>query len=147
ILLEGLPGNQAQQAAGKPKAPPHDPKLYDTAAPGDKGLRGRAIALIPKSVKTGTAGEVAGIVHLHGLYEGLRERGDNPLDVRDYQFEQQLQAFAESRPGTRIVALMPIGIEWGAPETGYATGFGDLNVDKLITAAFGQLGGELPAGS
>jgi hypothetical protein len=145
ILLEGMPGNQSQQGPGQPGAPPRDPKLYDTAAPGN-GLRGRAIALIPKSVKMGPPGEVAVIVHLHGLYQALRERGDNPLDVRDYQFEQQLQAFADSRPGTRIVALMPIGIEWGGAQ-GHSVSFGNLNFDALIAAAFGKLGGELPSGS
>jgi hypothetical protein len=145
ILLEGLPGNQAQQGPDQPKAPPHDPALYDTAAPG-KGLKGRAIALIPDPVKTGAPGEVAVIVHLHGLYQALRERGSNPLDVRDYQFEQQLQAFAQSRPGTRIVALMPIGIEWGGAQ-GHSISFGNLNFDQLIAAAFAKLGGELPSGS
>jgi hypothetical protein len=144
ILLEGLPGNQAQQGPGQPKAPEHDPNLYDTAAAG-KGLRGRALALIPESVKTGPPGEVAVIVHLHGLYQALRERGDNPLDVRDYQFEQQLEAFAKSRPGTRIVALMPIGVEWG-DAAGRSVSFGNLNFDALIAAAFGKLGGELPSG-
>ncbi len=145
ILLEGMPGNQAQQGPGQPDAPPQDPKLYDAAAPG-KGLRGRAIALIPKTVKTGAPGEVAVIVHLHGLYKALRERGDNPLEVRDYEFEQQLQAFAESRPGTRIIALMPIGIEWGGDQ-GHSVSFGNLKFDELIAAAFGKLGGELPSGS
>jgi hypothetical protein len=145
ILLEGMPGNQAQQGPGQPGAPPHDPKLYDTAGSGS-GLRGRAIALIPKSVKTGPPGEVAVVVHLHGLYQALRERGDNPLDVRDYQFEQQLQAFAASRPGTRIIAVMPIGVEWGGAQ-GHAVSFGNLKFDELITAAFGKLGGELPSGS
>ena len=145
ILLEGMPGNQAQQGPGQPDAPPHDPKLYDTAAPGG-ALRGRAIALIPKSVKAGPPGEVAVIVHLHGLYQALRERGNNPLDVRDYQFEQQLQAFAASRPGTQIIALMPIGIEWGGAQ-GHSVSFGNLKFDELIAAAFGKLGGELPSGS
>ncbi len=144
ILLEGMPGNQSQQGPGQPDAPPHDPKLYDTAAPGG-ALRGRAIALIPKSVKAGPPGEVAVIVHLHGLYQALRERGNNPLDVRDYQFEQQLQAFAASRPGTQIIALMPIGIEWGGAQ-GHSVSFGNLKFDELIAAAFGKLGGELPPG-
>ena len=75
--------------------------------------QGRAIAIVPNSLKGGPGGEVAVLVHFHGIGKALRERGDNPRDVDHYQIEQQLDAFVAANPGTRIVALLPIGVQTG----------------------------------
>ena len=106
---------------------------------------------MPNSLKGGAGGEVTVVVHFHGIGKALRGKGDNPRDVDHYQIEQQLDAFAAARPGARIIALLPIGIQTegknAKDQTVYGVSFGNFDTDKFITAAFGQLGGALPSGS
>ena len=150
ILLENMPGNQQQQPESK-GAPTHGGDVSDTAGTGTEPQHGRAIAIVPNSLKGGAGGEVTVVVHFHGIGKGLRGKGDNPRDVDHYQIEQQLDAFAAARPGARIVALLPIGIQTegknAKDETVYGVSFGNFDTNKFITAAFGQLGGALPSGS
>jgi hypothetical protein len=146
ILLEEMPGNQAQQDTqdGAPGA--GTPGLANTAGRGS-GLRGRAIALVPRSVRTGPAGEVAVLVHFHGIGRALRATDNNPRDVQHAQMEQQLEAFVNSRPGARIIALLPIGIQTENDKGLHSVSFGNFKTDDFIAAAFGKLGSALPSGS
>jgi hypothetical protein len=145
ILLEGMPGNQQQQSEQE-GAPAHGKDVADTAGAGP-GLKGRAIAIVPNSLKGGPGGEVAVLVHFHGIGKALRERGDNPRDVDHYQVEQQLDAFVAANPGTRIVALLPIGVQTENKEGKHGVSFGNFDTDAFVTAAFAALGGALPSGA
>jgi hypothetical protein len=145
ILLEGMPGNQQQQSDQK-GAPAHGKDVADTAGTGE-GLKGRAIAIVPNSLKAGPAGEVAVLVHFHGIGKALRGRGDNPRDVDHYQVEQQIDAFTAANPGTRIVALLPIGVQTENAEGKHGVSFGNFNTDAFVKAAFGALAGALPSGA
>ena len=140
-----MPGNQQQQAAQE-GAPAHGKDVADTAGTG-AGLKGRAIAIVPNSLKGGPAGEIAVLVHFHGIGKALRGRGDNPRDVDHYQVEQQIDAFTTANPGTRIVALLPIGVQTENDEGKHGVSFGNFNTDAFVKAAFGALGGALPAGA
>ena len=145
ILLEGMPGNQEQQTEQK-GAPAHGKDVADTAGTGG-GLKGRAIAIVPNSLKGGPAGEVAVLVHFHGIGKALRGRGENPRDVDHYQVEQQIDAFTAANPGTRIVALLPIGVQTENDEGKHGVSFGNFKTDLFVQAAFGALAGALPAGA
>ena len=109
ILLEGMPGNQQQQDEPGGRAGARQGRRGHGGH--GRGAQGRAIAIVPNSLKGGPAGEVAVLVHFHGIGKALRGRGDNPRDVDHYQVEQQIDAFTAANPGTRIVALLPIGIQ------------------------------------
>lgn len=127
ILLEGLPGNALRD---------HQAGVADAM---DATGGGRAIALVPRSLRTAPVGEVAVVVHFHGLGKGLRGRGVQPTDVLDYQMEQQLDAFAAARPGARIIALLPIGVTFGDPSKGQSVTFGGLKIDGFVAACFAKL--------
>ena len=86
------------------------------------------------------------LVHFHGIGKALRGRGDNPRDVDHYQVEQQIDAFTTANPGTRIVALLPIGVQTENDEGKHGVSFGNFNTDAFVKAAFGALGGALPSG-
>jgi hypothetical protein len=149
ILLEGMPGNQSQQPSSS-GAPTHGGDVADTAGTG-AGLKGRAIAIVPRAMKAAPGGEVTVVVHLHGIGKALRGRGDNPRDVQHYEIEQQLDAFVTARPGAKIVALLPIGIQTEGKtkddKTVYGVSFGNFDTDAFVKAAFAGLAGELPSGS
>jgi hypothetical protein len=149
ILLEGMPGNQSQQPNSS-GAPTHGSDVADTAGTG-AGLKGRAIAIVPRAMKAEPGGEVTVVVHLHGIGKALRGRGDNPRDVQHYEIEQQLDAFVAARPGAKIVALLPIGIQTEGKtkddKTVYGVSFGNFDTDAFVKAAFAGLAGELPSGS
>jgi hypothetical protein len=145
ILLDGLPGNQREQPAEDVK--PHDDAgtFAHAVGKGAKHARGRAVAIVPPDLK-GDSGEVAVIVHFHGIdlnsdvlgSMGMRSR-DRPEDVADFQIPQQLEAFVNSRKGARIVVLMPLGITVPAGK-GYTVDFGIPDLDAYVTACLGKLG-------
>ena len=151
ILIEGVSGNQQQQPtvpdrAGNPTVLGAGQDLAQAAGSGP-GPRGRAVALVPHSVRAGQGGEIAVLVHFHGTRRGstgMRERGARPEDVRDFQLEQQLEAFLGSRPGARMIALLPVGI---TTREGRNVHFGSLDVDTFVQECFSRLTGVLPGGS
>jgi hypothetical protein len=148
ILLEDLPGNQVQQPRLDSGRELGSGSNFARAAGSGRGPKGRAIALVPRSVREGRAGEVAVVVIFHGIGDpgstGMRARGDRPEDVGDFQVSQQLEAYLAANPGGRIIALIPIGITIAA---GNNASFGGMAVDDFVSQSFGRLGTELPAGS
>ena len=148
ILLEDLPGNQQQQPTLESGRELGTGSGFARAAGSGRGPKGRAIALVPRSVRVGRGGEVAVVVIFHGIGDpgstGMRARGDRPEDVGDFQVSQQLEAYLAANPGGRIIALVPIGITIAA---GNNASFGGMAVDDFVSASFARLGTELPAGS
>ena len=148
ILLEGLPGNQQQQPRLDSGRELGTGAGFAGAAGSGRGAKGRAIALVPQSVRQGRGGEVAVVVIFHGIGDpgstGMRARGDRPEDVGDFQVSQQLEAYLAANPGGRIIALIPIGITIAA---GNNASFGGMAVDDFVAQSFARLGTELPTGS
>ena len=146
ILLRGLPGDQREQPAQKIKPPAGGPGYADAIGKEPAGQRGRAVAIVPPHL-TAPSGKVAVVVHLHGNdvnstmlgSMGMRSRGDRPEDVADFQIPQQVEAFVNSRPGARIVVLMPIGVTVPAG-TGHTTKFGIRDLDAYVAACLQKLG-------
>jgi len=156
VPIEGLPGNQREQP-DLPGGKPAD-SYKTSAAIGRRTTEGagRAVALVPDSVRTGGPGPVDVLLHLHGLGGGMRRRDGDPTDVGDYDMPQQIQAFLASRPDERLIALLPIGISvqpaWTGPKGHevlgfHNTSFGDLDLNKFISVCFSRLSGSLPSGA
>ena len=145
ILLEGMPGNQSSRPSRRARRRTARTSPTPRArAGGSKGGRSRSCRTRSRAAP---AGEVAVLVHFHGIGKALRGRGDNPRDVDHYQVEQQLDAFTAANPGTRIVALLPIGVQTENDEGKHGVSFGNFNTDLFVQAAFGALGGALPSGA
>ena len=157
VPIEGLPGNKQQQA-NLPDGTPADSFPTSTAiGPRMAEGAGRAVALVPDSVRTGGPGPVDVLLHLHGLGGGMRRRTGDPTDVGAYDMPQQIQAFLTSRPGERLIALMPIGVSVAPSQTTdkegnvhwafHNTSFGVLDPDTFIRVCFTRLAGSLPSGA
>jgi hypothetical protein len=151
ILLEGLSGRQQHQGRlREQRVFGAGQNLADAVGSGPAASRGRAVALVPRATRTGGSGEIAVVLHLHGLGVGLRRRDPQPMDVGEYQFEQQLEAFAASRTGSRVIALLPVGTSVSLNDSGTGfrnTNFGAIDPDTFIGECFGQLSTILPAGA
>jgi hypothetical protein len=150
ILLEGITGHQQAQGALAHGSAGSGPGFASTVGAGARGQRGRAVALVPRSLRTGPAGPIGVVVHFHGVLSGssgMRSRGDNPEDVADFQLPQQLEAFAGAHAGTRLIVLMPIGITTENASGSHGTDFGLTNVDTFVSDCFTALGSELPQGA
>jgi hypothetical protein len=157
VPIEGLPGNQQQQPDLPGGIPATSYKTSAAIGPRMAEGAGRAIALVPDSVRTGGSGPVDVLLHLHGLGGGMRRRDGDPTDVGDYDMPQQIQAFLESRPDERLIALLPIGISVAPSQTVdkegnkhwgfHNTSFGALDPDTFITVCFSRLSGSLPSGA
>jgi hypothetical protein len=143
ILLDGLSGHQGGKSWGEGAKARHDHAA--AAGTGKAGHRGRAVALVPQSMKR-DGGPISVVVHLHGIdvgkysgTSGMREQGERPEDVADFQIPQQLQAFSDKHPGARVVVLMPLGatVKAGA---GLTVDFGLDDLDSYVDECLGQLG-------
>ena len=110
ILLEGMPGNQEQQTGAEGRAGARQGRRGHGRARAGGSRGGRSRSCRTRS-RAAPAGEVAVLVHFHGIGKALRGRGENPRDVDHYQVEQQMDAFTAAKPGARIIALLPIGIQ------------------------------------
>lgn len=152
ILLEGLKGSQAEQGALSNLAVPDADDYARAVGPGKRGARGRAVALVPRAMRTGGGGETVVIVHFHGLdmsagvlgSAGMRKRDGRPEDVEHFQIPQQVEKHLSSRPGARVIVLMPIGITTQG-ERGRNSAFGLGKIDDFVADCFGKLrGGPLP---
>jgi hypothetical protein len=152
ILLEGIRGSQAEQGELSNLAVPRADEYAGAVGPGKRGQRGRAVALVPHAIRTGGGGETAVIVHFHGLdmsstvlgSAGMRKRDGRPEDVEHFQIPQQVEQYLASRPGARVVVLMPIGITTQG-ERGRNSAFGLGKMDDFVADCFGKLrGGPLP---
>ena len=134
VVLDGLPGKMDDSWHGA------DADHISGVSEGKKGKRGRAIAAIPHGMKT--SGPLTLVIHLHGMdvaagpgTSGMRETGDRPEDVRDFQIEQQLGAFASKHRDSRVAVLMPLGVT----VPGMAS-FGIDDWDGYIDAALHEMG-------
>ena len=134
VLLDGLPGSMDDSWGGA------DQGHISGVGKGKRGHRGRAIAAIPQGMKPD--GALSLVIHLHGMdingltgTSGMRESGDRPEDVRDFQIPQQLEAFATKHPGSRVAVLMPLGVTVPG-----SVAFGIDDWDKYIDEALGQMG-------
>jgi hypothetical protein len=152
ILLEGIRGSQAEQGGLSNLGVPDADEYARAVGAGKGGQRGRAVALVPHAMRTGGGGETAVIVHFHGLdmsgtvlgSAGMRKRGGRPEDVEHFQTAQQVEQYLASRPGARVVVLMPIGITTQG-ERGRNSAFGLGKLDDFVADCFGRLrGGPLP---
>lgn len=133
VMLDGLPGTMDDSWGGA------DRGHVAGVSKGKRGARGRAIAAVPHGMKGD--GPLTLVVHLHGMdvpagpgTSGMRETGDRPEDVRDFQIEQQLDAYVAKHPEGRVAVLMPLGVT----VPGKAA-FGINDWDGYIDAALGQL--------
>ena len=134
VLLDGLPGSMGDSWGDA------DASHISGVGKGKKGHRGRAIAAVPHGIKAD--GPLTLVIHLHGMdirgftgTSGMRETGDRPEDVRDFQIPQQLEAFATKHPGSRVAVLMPLGVTVPG-----SVAFGIDDWDRYIDAAVGQMG-------
>ena len=134
VLLDGLPGRMGESWGGA------DRGHISGVGAGKKGHRGRAIAAIPHGMKTD--GPLSLVIHLHGMdingltgTSGMRETGDRPEDVGDFQIPQQLEAFATKHPSSRVAVLMPLGVTVPG-----SVDFGIDDWDKYIDEALRQMG-------
>src|SRR5439155_23438661 len=111
VILAGLSGTQG----GKSWAGAGASRVHISATgSGKAGHRGRAVALVPHGMRGG--GPISVVVHFHGIdigrytgSSGMRETGERPEDVKDFQLPQQLQTFTKKHAGARVVVLMPLG--------------------------------------
>jgi hypothetical protein len=133
VMLDGLPGTMDDSWGGA------DRGHVAGVSQGKRGHRGRAIAAVPHGMKGD--GPLTLVVHLHGMdvaagpgTSGMRETGDRPEDVRDFEIEQQLDAYVAKHPQGRVAVLMPLGVT----VPGKAA-FGISDWDGYIDAALGQL--------
>lgn len=133
VMLDGLPGSMDDSWGDA------DRGHVAGVSKGKRGSRGRAIAAVPHGMKGD--GPLTLVVHLHGMdvaagpgTSGMRETGDRPEDVRDFQIEQQLDAYVAKHPEGRVAVLMPLGVT----VPGKAA-FGINDWDGYIDAALGQL--------
>ena len=133
VMLDGLPGTMDESWGDA------DHGHVAGVSKGKRGSRGRAIAAVPHGMKGD--GPLTLVVHLHGMdvaagpgTSGMRETGDRPEDVRDFQIEQQLDAYVAKHPEGRVAVLMPLGVT----VPGKAA-FGINDWDGYIDAALGQL--------
>lgn len=153
ILLDNLShGNQVPDPAPLAGGPGWATASGVPAVGSGPGGMGRAVALVPSALTAQPSGEVPVLLHLHGLGKGLRPRSGTPADVSAYQMPQQVESFLSSRGGSRLVAIMPIGISVPSRTPTGAVGtvaFGGFNSDALIGKVFGRLtsSGVVPAGS
>jgi hypothetical protein len=152
ILLEGIRGSQDEQGELSNLGVPGADQYARAVGPGKRGQRGRAVALVPHAMRTGGGGETAVVVHFHGLdmsssvlgSAGMRRRDGRPEDVEHFQIPQQVEQYLASRPGARVVVLMPIGITTQG-ERGRNSAFGLGKMDDFVADCFGRLrGGPLP---
>ena len=134
VLLDGLPGSMGESWGGADQA------HISGVGKGKRGHRGRAIAAIPHGMKAD--GPLSLVIHLHGMdingltgTSGMRETGDRPEDVRDFQIPQQLKAFATKHPDSHVAVLMPLGVTVPG-----SVAFGIDDWDKYIDEALGQMG-------
>ena len=134
VLLDGLPGSMGESWGGADQA------HISGVGKGKRGHRGRAIAAIPHGMKAD--GPLSLVIHLHGMdingltgTSGMRETGDRPEDVRDFQIPQQLEAFATKHPDSHVAVLMPLGVTVPG-----SVAFGIDDWDKYIDEALGQMG-------
>ena len=142
VLLEGLSGHQGGKSWGEgAKAR----KGHAAAALGKAGHRGRAVALVPHSMKR-QGGPISVVVHLHGIdigkysgSSGMREQGDRPEDVQYFQIPQQLDAFSKRHPEARVVVLMPLGATVKAGG-GFTVDFGVDDWDKFVDECLAKMG-------
>jgi hypothetical protein len=133
VMLDGLPGTMDDSWGGA------DRGHVAGVSHGKRGKRGRAIAAVPHGMKGD--GPLTLVVHLHGMdvaagpgTSGMRETGDRPEDVRDFEIEQQLDAYVAKHPEGRVAVLMPLGVT----VPGKAA-FGINDWDGYVDAALGQL--------
>jgi hypothetical protein len=142
ILIEGLPGTQEAQGA---VSGIDYSGIAQPVSPG-KGPHGRAVALVPHAMRA-KEGETAVLVHFHGVdveqdmlgSAGMRDAGNDPEDVGYFQIPQQVQAFLNSRPGARLIVLMPIGTTYQNDEGKRNVSFGVGKLDGYITDCLAKL--------
>ena len=153
ILLDGLPGTQQEQPAQKIKPPPGGPGFADAIGSGPRGQRGRAVAIVPPHLTPGrarsrsscTSTATTSTARCSAAW-GCAPAATGPRTSPTSRFPQQLEAFVGSRPGARIVVLMPIGVTVPAG-TGHTTAFGIRDLDAYVAASLKQLGlAETPDG-
>ena len=143
ILLGGLSGHQGAKSWGEGAKAREGHAA--AAGSGKKGHRGRAVALVPHSMKR-QGGPISVVVHLHGIdigkyagSSGMREQGDSPEDVKYFQIPQQLETFAKRHPEARVVVLMPLGATVKAGG-GFTVDFGVGDWDKFVDECLAKLG-------
>jgi hypothetical protein len=142
VLLEGLSGHQGAKSWGEAAEAREG---HAAAAFGQAGHRGRAVALVPHSMKR-QGGPISVVVHLHGIdsgryagSSGMRELGDRPEDVQYFQIPQQLEAFSKQHPEVRVVVLMPLGATVKAGR-GSTVDFGVDDWDNFVDECLSKLG-------
>lgn len=142
ILLEGLSGHQGGKSWGESAKARQG---HAAAARGKAGHRGRAVALVPHSMKH-HGGPISVVVHLHGIdigkyagSSGMREQGDRSEDVQYFQIPQQLEAFSNRHSEARVVVLMPLGATVKAGG-GFTVDFGIDDWDKFVDECLAKLG-------
>ena len=136
-----MPGTRSSSTSRRARR--HSNDVADTAGRG-AGANGRAIAIVPNSLKGGPAGEVAVLVHFHGIGKALRGRAairatsTTTSRAADRRLHGRQAGHADRRPASRSASR---------PRTPRATGVssGNFNTDTFINAAFGALGGALPS--
>jgi hypothetical protein len=143
ILLGGLSGTQGGKSWEKAgHASAGHAAAFDS---GTSGTRGRAVGLVPHSMKRG-GGPLSVVVHLHGIdfgkyagTSGMRERGARPEDVEYFQIPQQLGAFASAHPDQRMIVLMPLGATVSAGK-GFDVDFGITDWERFVDECLAKLG-------
>jgi hypothetical protein len=153
ILLDALTGTQ--QAQEKLSNVDTSGAGYARAVgQGKRGKRGRAVALVPEAMRSGTGGETVVIVHFHGVdvdagmlgSAGMRGIGNaKPEDVGDFQLPQQVEAQLKSRPNARVIVLLPVGVTIQDEKSLLKDAFfGLADTDTFVDDCFAQLAPLLP---
>ncbi|TMD43419.1 MAG: M15 family metallopeptidase [Chloroflexi bacterium] len=148
-VAESAPAAPTKAPAPAKEKAAAEPKIDSVTVSGLSSLKlesskksGQAVALVPDGLATATAGEeVAVLLHLHGKFGEDPKDDASPLNPKALlEMPAQMAAFLQSRPGTRMIAIMPIGetVEVGGK---YDTRFGGFSADTLINEVFGKLAG------
>ncbi len=124
-----------------------EPVLLEKVAAGGKRPVD-LVALVPPSVLASGAGAVSILLQLHGIstikghnYEHMLRKREIPPE---YNMAAQLQ-----NPGSRMIAVLPIGKTIPAGEKTYTVDFGGFDTDTLATETVARLvgAGQLPTGA